>query len=288
MAFNLPQYIIDAQFAQLIYAEKEANGLALNGTFTTPQYSRILSVVRQAVQTRYNRQPADPTLVATGEFMYALSGNVNTTPNTVTAPLIFIVQPQSQVVTENTNVSFSVVVAGGVSPYQYQWYFNSNPIGGATNSTLTLSPAILASAGQYVCKVTDSVGAIITSNPANLVVNQAAITGSFYYGSTDYFSALSGGTDNIAYQGTFPITHNAPLSVPYPTAADNNMFLVIRVPIGESLKSTWFNTPFNNGTIQPSDGIFRVPLQPAGLPLYTYYLTDLQVSSDFTQPLILT
>lgn len=282
---NILTYLNIAKFAQIAYAEREANELAFKGTFITPQYSKILSLTIQAIQARYNKLPNDPTLQPTGDFMYALSGGVNTTPNTIGSPLKIILQPNSATVTENTNVSFSVAVADGVAPYFYQWYFNGNPIGGATNSSLTLSPAILASAGQYLCKITDSVGAIVTSNPANLVVNPAAILGSYYYGSTDYFTALSGGTDTITYQGTFPITHNANFSIPFPIAADNDLFEVIRVPVGAPIKTGWFVTSFDNGSIP--DSVFRAALQPVGLPLYTYYLTRITSSHDFTNPLIL-
>jgi hypothetical protein len=288
MAANIPSYLNIAKFAEIAYAEKEANELAFKGTYTTPQYSRILSVVIQAIQARYNKLPADLTLQATGEFMYALSGGANIMPNTILSPLIFIIQPNNNVVTVGMSVTFNALAVNGVAPITYQWQKNGVNIGGATSANLTINPVALSDAGTFDCVATDASGQVITSRIANLVVNNVPLTGSYYYGGTDYFSALSGGTDAISYQGTFPITHNAPLSIPYPLAAANNMFLVIRVPIGESLKTTWFNTPFNNGTIQPTDGIFRVPLQPVGLPLYTYYLTWLQVSNDFSQPLILT
>lgn len=288
MFANIPQYLIAAQFAQIAYAEREANEAAFKGGFTTPRYSYILSVTRQAIQYRYNLNPSDPTLQATGEFMFALAGGTNTTPDSVTTTFFIVTQPQSQTVNSGANVSFLVAVAGGTQPYSYQWRFNGTDISGETDPTLSLTSVDSGDAGNYSCVITDATGQVLTSNDAVLTVNAVALTGSFWYGDTDYFAALSAGTDAVPYQGTFPITHNASLVIPYTVAAGDNKMLVIRVPVGESLKSNWFNTALNNGTIQPSDGIFRVPLNPAGLPLYTYYLTELSSSYDFNIPNTLT
>lgn len=289
MSANIPQYLVYAQYAQLAYAEREDKELVFKGGFSSPRYSSVLSVTRQAIQARYDRNPTDPTLQVTGEFMYALSGGVNATPDSVTTTFIIVVQPMSQLVSTGSDVSFIVVVAGGVSPYTYQWYKGGVLLPGETNSTLSLTNVGSVDAGNYKCVIMDANGQTLTSQNATLTVTSPAIIGSYYYGDTDYFSALSGGTDAISYQGTFSITHNQPLVIPYPVAAGNNKFLVIKVPVTESLKSNWVNTPgINYGTIQPSDGIFRVPLQPAGLPLYTYYLTELASSFDFNSPNVLT
>lgn len=284
---NIPLYLSYASVAQCTKASHFALNEYYKGRQLAPNYIGLLRILRETISWKYNLIPSDPALDQVANFMFTLSGGQNTTPIIPAIPLFIVTQPQSQTVNSGSNVTFSVTAGGGVPGYTYQWYFNNVAIGGATNQSLVLNSVTGANAGNYKVVVTDSVGATVTSNVATLTVNTAAITGSFYYGGTDYFTALSGGTDNITYQGTFSITHNAPISVPYPLAAANNMFLVIRVPIGESLKTTWFNTALNNGTIQPSDGIFRAPLQPVGLPLYTYYLTELQVSNDFSQPLIL-
>lgn len=284
---NVPLYLQYAEVAQETDAYVNANRQVFNGGTSVNRYVRLLYLVRRAVQWKYDQNPNDASLEATANYMYALSGGRNVTPITPATTFIIIIQPQSLTVDTGDNASFLVAVAGGTQPYSYVWRFNGTPIGGETNPTLDLTNVDSGDAGAYSCVITDANGLVLTSVNAILTVNAAAITGSYYYGSTDYFSALSGGTDNITYQGTFSIIHNANISVPFPLAAGNNKFLVIRVPVGESLKSNWFNTAFNYGTIQPPDGIFRAPLQPAGLPLYTYYLTELEVSNDFNSPLIL-
>jgi Ig-like domain-containing protein len=282
MAFNLPQYIIDAQFAQLIYAEKEANGLALNGTYTTPQYSRILSVLRQAVQTRYNRQPSDPTLIGTGELMYALSGNVNTTPNTIANPLIIVVNPISQTVTVGTVVSFTVAATGGTLPYTYQWIKDGSPIGGATNPSLTINPTTLGSAGAYDCIVTDANGQTVTSAIANLVVNASTVAVFAVPVPTDPFPLVSD-TFTYTYTQNVPAVGDIGWNL---LQADNDVnWWIFKEPIG--------NTPkikYNNGTNLPNagpipDSLMRAPVILGG---FRYYLSRIQFSYDATQPVNLT
>jgi len=288
MAVNIPLYIQYGQIGQFSLANKYANDAIFNGVNLVPSYISLLRTIQETVSDQYSLSGSTPALEGLANYMLALSGvwPVNTTP--VATPFIIVTQPQSQTVNAGTNVSFIVVVSGGVQPYTYQWKKNGLDLSGETAQTLSLTSVTSGDAGNYSVVITDNTGQVLTSNNALLLVVAAAITGSYYYGDTDYFAALSAGTDAISYQGTFSITHNAPIVPPYPLAAGNNKMLVIRVPVGESLKTTWFNTAFNNGTIQPSDGIFRVPLTPAGLPLYTYYLTELASSFDFNNPNVLT
>lgn len=250
MAFNIPTYLNTAKFALISYAGREAKDLAFKGSYTTPQYSRILSVVIQAIQARYNKLPNDPTLQATGEYMYALSGGANTTANTIVSPLIIILQPQSQTVTVGTSVTFTVAAANGTPPYTFQWLYNGASIGGATNASLTINPTVLGSAGAYDCQVFDATGAMVTSAIANLVVNAAALTASWYWNAdTDPYPALAGGTDNLTYLGTVSITHLAPIVIPWPSGSADNTYKVVRYPIGEGAKTTWVNTILNQNGI---------------------------------------
>jgi len=66
------------------------------------------------------------------------------------------------------------VLAGGSSPFAYQWRKNGTPINVATNptavtSTLTFSPVIASDAATYDCIVTNTCGSV-TSAPATLTV----------------------------------------------------------------------------------------------------------------------
>ncbi|HVM47137.1 MAG TPA: LamG-like jellyroll fold domain-containing protein [Candidatus Acidoferrum sp.] len=66
------------------------------------------------------------------------------------------------------NAVFSATVTGG-PPVSLQWYLNSTPIAGATNSTLQLTNLTSAQAGNYSL-VASNVSAVATSLPAQLSV----------------------------------------------------------------------------------------------------------------------
>jgi len=89
-------------------------------------------------------------------------------PLSVVAPVITS-QPSSQVVTAGNSAGFSVA-AGGLATYQ--WYFNLEPIAGATNSTLLLTNVSLSAMGNYFVMVSNTVGITVSAN-ASLTVNPA-------------------------------------------------------------------------------------------------------------------
>lgn len=281
----ISDWITYAKITQYLFATNAAKNRIFNGGNLSSYYGNILRVTRCLVETAYNRNPNDETLNETGLFLRSLideqSAVIIVANGGCVSPVI-VTNPISQSISSGSNVTFTVNASG--TSLTYQWKKDGVSIGGATNSVYTITGAVTGDAGAYSCVVTNGCGSA-TSTSATLTVAAVSITGSYYYGGTDYFAALSGGTDAISYQGTFSITHDAAISVPYPTAANTNMYLVVRVPVGESLKSTWYNTALNNGSIP--DSAFRDALNPAGLPLYTYYLSRVQVSNDFTNPLIL-
>lgn len=248
----------------------------------------LLYLERKAVEFMYAYDSTDPYLDATTNYLLSLCGGYATRAQQIIGaaaciPTFFILQPVSQTTDSGNTATFTVIV-GGTATITYQWYKNGVLMSGKTDATLSLTSVTSGDAADYTVIATNSCGSA-TSSTATLTVNTVSITGSYYYGSTDYFAALSANTDAISYQGTFSITHNSPISVPYPTAANTNMYLVIRVPVGESIKTTWYNTALNNGTIP--DSAFRDALNPSGLSSYTYYVSRVQLSNDFTSPLIL-
>ena len=79
-----------------------------------------------------------------------------------------VAQPQPAVVVQGSALALSAQ-AFGLS-LAYQWFFNNtNALAGATNSTLTLSPARFAEAGAYDLVVTNTSGSV-TSQPATVTV----------------------------------------------------------------------------------------------------------------------
>src|SRR6185503_3390741 len=86
------------------------------------------------------------------------------TPPTITT------NPQSQTVTNGSDVTFTVV-ATGTEPLSYRWRRNAVTIPGATNSTLTLFSVTSSNAGTYSVIVTNSFGAALSSNAVLTVIS---------------------------------------------------------------------------------------------------------------------
>lgn len=103
----------------------------------------------------------DDLVVATS-FQEALTGA------SPPQPPVILLQPVSQVVTQGSNVTLTVI-AEGTPPLAYQWWFDDAPLSGATNSSLTLNSTTPEQAGFYTVTITNAHGAV-TSEPAELTV----------------------------------------------------------------------------------------------------------------------
>lgn len=84
-------------------------------------------------------------------------------------PPLITQQPQSLTVTPGASVSFSII-ASGVAPLTYQWFFNGTAFSGATSPQLNFASARGSDAGDYTVVVTNPAGTV-TSNKATLVVS---------------------------------------------------------------------------------------------------------------------
>ncbi len=93
---------------------------------------------------------------------------------TVLAQNLEIIQhPQSQTKVVGEDVTFSVGVSGGTTPYQYKWQKDDVDIPAAPdNSDYTINGVALSNAGDYKCVVIDDGGAgtTLTSDAATLSV----------------------------------------------------------------------------------------------------------------------
>lgn len=77
-------------------------------------------------------------------------------------------QPINQMVNEGVNANFSVT-ATGTGPVSYQWYFNDQPLTGATSAQLNLAATSSANSGQYHVRVSNG-GSSANSSKATLTV----------------------------------------------------------------------------------------------------------------------
>jgi hypothetical protein len=82
---------------------------------------------------------------------------------------VILTQPQTQTVEAGKTASFTVV-ARGTGTLAYQWFYEGNPLDGATRATLSLPNVRLDQGGVYRVIVTDAVGAV-TSADARLTVS---------------------------------------------------------------------------------------------------------------------
>src|SRR5690554_1289510 len=106
--------------------------------------------------------------------------------------------PSNEVCLGGTMV-LTATASDGVAPYGYQWYFEGNPISGATGVTYTISNAEAADAGAYSVVVSSSnAGVTCDSDPASLTVTvvevTAALDGAAGYclGGTETYTASGG------------------------------------------------------------------------------------------------
>lgn len=95
------------------------------------------------------------------------SASATLTVNPGVAPTI-TAQPQSQTVSLNQSVTFTVA-ASGSTPLSYQWQFNGANISGATASSYTIASAKSSNAGNYSAVVSNAFGSA-TSSTATLTV----------------------------------------------------------------------------------------------------------------------
>jgi hypothetical protein len=81
-------------------------------------------------------------------------------------------QPTGTTVYEGAAVTIAGAKFGGVPPLYYQWYFEGNPITGATNSTLMLSNVTAGAAGNYTVSVSNQIAVAVSSNAVLTVIPQ--------------------------------------------------------------------------------------------------------------------
>ncbi len=85
------------------------------------------------------------------------------------ANVTILSQPRGDTVAAGGYFNFSVV-AGGTPPLTYQWFFNTDPITGFTNSSLILTNVQSANAGTYTVQVQNQ-NSSASSLPAALIVD---------------------------------------------------------------------------------------------------------------------
>ena len=81
----------------------------------------------------------------------------------VSGPPVITTQPADQTTYPGGTVSFAAA-ALGATPLSWQWFHNASPIADATNNSLTLSRVLPRDAGFYSVQVSNTYGAMLSSN----------------------------------------------------------------------------------------------------------------------------
>ncbi len=115
-----------------------------------------------------------PDTLLVGFFVSSEDWNLNSSATATIADWgdyspAFVRQPQSQTVFQNQTARL-LAEARGVGELTYQWYFNGNPLPGATAPTLELADIQPAQAGEYYVVAENAIGSV-TSATATVVVD---------------------------------------------------------------------------------------------------------------------
>ncbi len=195
------------------------NGVEIFGKFMAPNsgtgYTNTLALAPGDTIDLMVGRGADGTQYASG-----LKVQASLTLNSTSGPPAILVQPQSESVMVSSKVTFSVF-ANGPTPLAYQWRLGEVAIDGATNSSLTLGNVQLTDAGSYSVIVTNSFGAVTSSN-AVLSVDPAPIPATYDLSRDFSLAANPNGVWSYGAEGSiggsfsllaYPQTQNVGLGV---------------------------------------------------------------------------
>ncbi|HNQ87063.1 MAG TPA: immunoglobulin domain-containing protein [Verrucomicrobiota bacterium] len=112
---------------------------------------------------------------------------------------IFVVQPQSAIVSPDVPVTFSAATIAFPTATTYQWRLNGAPIAGATDATYAIAAVSSADAGTYDVVASNAAGST-TSAAATLTVGIPMVNASF---EIDTFPTWPG---YVSGAGNWPIT----------------------------------------------------------------------------------
>jgi hypothetical protein len=246
---SIPTIVKIGKLSQVLSNVDIQKNILMKGQALDQRLPRTIYEVWKPLSIRLQASPSDPTLRQMGEWLMQLCGpyglQSQTILNNLSGSLPVITGPSNQSGLVGFTATFSVSVAGA-GPFTYQWFRNSALVPGATANTLNVPNAQLTDNGStFFVLVTNAAGTQV-SGTATLTVTQSIV--GFYYFGTDFSLDLLSGNDDVPYAGTFPITDGNPLSITFPSGAENT-FLVIKYPNTQTAKISYLNLPLNTGVI---------------------------------------
>ena len=283
--FTIPQIINFAKISQYLASNEKAILDQLKSGSLIGNLSGLLYMEGTLLQNMYALNPSGPTIRGTAEWVLSLCGKYaiqaqNIINNLAASPPI-ITGPANQSVNVGSTATFTVSVVSATN-YTLQWYLNGVAIPGAIGLSYNVINAQLSqSGGLYSAVATNGAGSV--SSVQGLLTVNAALTGYFTYSTTtDFYPVLLTSSDPFVYGTSYSITHNAPIVITLPGAMPSNVYILAKVPAGESIKTIWNNTAFNYGTIP--DAVFESMITFGG---WDYYASRGQCTMDVTSTLTL-
>ena len=193
-----------------------ANVESAGGAITKVQFLQGTSTLATLTNAPY---AATWTKPAVGNYVLSARATDNLGLISTSAPVpVFVVktigvpvvigQPTNQTVIQGANVALNVVVSSTSLTPSYQWFFNANPLAGATNTSLAILNIQTNNAGIYSVAITNSLGGVTSSNalltvqtPPSIATQPANQTTSL--GGTAAFTVVATGTAPLSYQWYF-------------------------------------------------------------------------------------
>jgi hypothetical protein len=203
-------------------------------------------------------------------------------------------QPASTSVTAGQSASFSVV-ASGTAPLGFQWQKNNAPINGATSASYTTPPTTSSDNGATFRAVVTNTAGSVTSSPATLTVNTAAVAPSISTqpastsvtaGQSASFSVVATGTAPLSYQWQ---KNNAPIggansssyTTPATTAGDDgSTFSVVVSNTAGTITSSSATLTVTAATVAPG-----ISTPPANQTVNVGQTATFSVTATGTAPL---
>jgi hypothetical protein len=241
--FTISQIIEYQEVSQYLAANDKSSLMQLQSGSYIGILPQLLYMEGVLLQNLNSLNPGSPTLRGAAEYVLSLCGKYLSqaiqTINNLAGSKPVITGPSNEATTVGGSATFTVSVTSS-TPVVIQWLLNGVPTG-TFGSTLIVSNAQLSQNGNLYSVQATNLAGVVTSNQATLTVT-AGLTGQFYQGSTDYSAALEGGTDNVSYLGTFPITTGQPFTVTFPDLVSTE-YLVVKYPATEPTKTSYLNPP---------------------------------------------
>lgn len=280
----IQQYIALGHISAYLAGNDTANDNALKGGSLSNGLRNLILTVTEGIEWAFSINPNDQTLDATGLYLYALCGRYISQAinilNNQAAAVPMVSGPSNQAVNVGDTATFTITITSTVPTY-IQWYKNGVLIPGATGLSYSLLNAQLSDTNAQFSAIVTGGPNPVSSSIGILTVTSAAIIGRFTYSAdTNFYPILLTNSDPFSYGTSVTITHNAPIVFTLPSGMPANVYMLAKIPIGESVKTIWNNTALNNGLIP--DAQFEAIVQFGG---FTYYASRGQISMDVTQTL---